>query len=96
MKQITPQKANELIESTNGKFFSVLFKKRSNGELREMNCRTRVRKHLKNGEKKYSDEEKGLRTVYSLDSKGYRTIPLENIIHICVNGKKYEVKNEHS
>lgn len=93
MITITPKEAKELISSTNGKFFSVLFRKRSNNELREMVCRTKVHKHLKGGEKKYDAEEKGLLTVYSIDSKGYRCIPLENLKQVCLEGKAYKVRN---
>jgi len=71
-----------------GKFFSVRFIKRTTGEPRHMNCRLGVQKHLKGGDKPYDDREHRLVTVYDLQAKGYRSIPLENLFEI--NGTKLE------
>jgi len=73
-----------------GHTFYVTFVKRTNGEVREMRCRVGVKKHLKGGEKKFSDEEKKLLTVFDLDKLAYRSIPLDQIIRVKVNGKTYE------
>ena len=65
-----------------GKFFSVRFIKRTTGEPRFMNCRLGVKKHLKGGDKPYSDREHKLVTVYDLKAEGYRSIPLESVFEI--------------
>jgi hypothetical protein len=88
---LTRQAALDMIQKSHGKFFTVVFKKRSTGELREINCRTEVVKHLKGGEKKFSDKEKELVTVYSVADKGYRSIPLEGLRTIKFNGVLYHV-----
>lgn len=69
----------------NGKFFTVKFVKRSTGELRTMNCRLGVTKHLKGGTKSYNDKDHKLVTVYDLKSEGYRCIALEGVTE--VNGQ---------
>jgi hypothetical protein len=51
-----------------------------------------VVKHLKGGEKKFSDKEKELVTVYSVADKGYRSIPLEGLRTIKFNGVLYHVQ----
>jgi len=65
-----------------GRFFTVKFIKRSNNQKRVMNCRLGVQKHLRGGEKSYSDSEKQLVTVYDLQAKGYRAIALEGLLEI--------------
>jgi hypothetical protein len=66
----------------NGKIFTVTFIKRTTGEARTMNCRMGVTKHLKGGSKPYNDKDHGLITVWDLQAKGYRCIPLESITGI--------------
>lgn len=92
MNYLTRKAALDMIQKSNGKFFTVVFKKRSTGELREINCRTEVVKHLKGGDKKYSDKDKGLVTVYSVKDKGYRSIPLEGLRTIKIGGVLYYVQ----
>lgn len=77
-------------------FFTVKFIKRTTGELRTMNCRRDVKKHLKGGELKYSPNTKGLVTVWeckSLDydkkDAGYRMINLDGVTEIKADGNTY-------
>ena len=72
-----------------GQIFSVEFIKRSTGELRKMTCRMGVKKHLRGGSKAYDSKTKNLLTVYSLDSEGYRSIPVENVQRITVSGQTF-------
>jgi hypothetical protein len=65
------------------KIFKAVFVKR-NGEIREMNCRLEVKKHLKGG-RDVNDRNRYL-TVYDLKSKGYRNINLNTIIEIRCGG----------
>ena len=71
-----------LAAGAGGKFFTVKFIKRSNKALRVMNCRLGVKKHLRGGEKSYSDDEKQLVTVYDVQAEGYRAIPLEGLLEV--------------
>jgi hypothetical protein len=74
------------VNQTNGQIFTVIFRKK-NGEIREMNCRTGVVKHLRGGEKKGDDERDGNVTVYDLRVKGYRRFKTANVMEIR-HGKK--------
>ena len=74
-----------------GKFFTVVFTKRTTGELRTMNCRLGVKKHLKGGQKAFNDTEKQILTVWDAQKKAYRSIPLENVNRITVNKNTYNV-----
>lgn len=73
-----------------GTIFSVDFIKRTTGEERHMVCRLGVKAHLKGGEKKFSDAEKQLLTVFDVQKNGYRSIPLDAIIRVKIHGKVYE------
>ena len=78
---MTSEQIKKLVK---GRIFSVIFTKK-NGEERKMLCRLDVKKHLKGGEKKYDTEALNYLTVYSLDSKGYRTINLNTLKQIKAN-----------
>lgn len=71
----------------NGKIFSVTFTRRMNGEERKMVCRTGVKKYLKGGEAPYNPSEKGLLCVFDMESRGYRSIPVDEIKHLKANGQ---------
>lgn len=76
------------ILSTGG-FANVTFRKRTTGEVRVMNCRLGVTKHLKGGVKAFDDQEKNLITVYDMEKKGYRSINCDDIIEVKANGHVY-------
>lgn len=92
---LTKKQAEAVIRNSNGKIMNVLFVKRTTGELREMVCRTGVKKHLKGGEPAYNFKEKNLVSVYDMQAevgKGYRAIPLENIRSITIDGTHFKVR----
>jgi len=68
-------------------FFSVTFTKK-NGEERTLNGRLGVKKHLKGGEKSYNDDDFNYLTVYDVQNNGYRTVNLDTVSSIKVNGKE--------
>ena len=82
-----------LIENSNGKIITVDFIKRTTGELRTMNCRLGVRKHLKGGELAYDPKEKGLITVFDMQKAGYRSIATESIQRITIGGETHQIEN---
>jgi|SRR5690606_21469567 len=88
---IDAKEARQMIAETHGKIFSVEFIKRTTGELRKMTCRTEVTSKLKGGEKPYKDEDHQLVTVYDIHAEGYRTIPLEQVIRIKIDGRVYKM-----
>ncbi|MFT5548200.1 MAG: hypothetical protein ACI9CO_000114 [Candidatus Azotimanducaceae bacterium] len=72
-----------------GKIFSVTFIKRTTGELREMRCRMGVKKHLKGGSKAYDAKAKNLLSVFDMEAKSYRSIPVEAIQKLSVGGQTF-------
>ncbi len=74
---------------SDGRTFSIWFIKRTNGELRKMVCRLGVKKHLKGGKKAYSTKAHNLLTVFDMQSKGYRSIPVDAIQRLSVNGQTF-------
>lgn len=72
------------------KFFTVTFTKK-NGELRTMNCRLGVTKHLKGGKKSYDDSKYNYVTVYDLSKKAYRTVNLDAVKSVKARGLKVNV-----
>lgn len=65
-----------------GKIASVKFIKRSNGEIRQMICRTGVRKGITGRGAAYDSASKNLLTVFDMQKRAYRTIPAENVIEV--------------
>ncbi len=74
---------------SDGAIFHVSFIKRTTGERRLMQCRTGVKKHLKGGKKSFSDKAKNLLTVFDMKAKGYRSIPVEAIQALTINGQSF-------
>jgi hypothetical protein len=70
--------------NANGQFFTVTFMKK-NGDMRKMNCRLGVTKHLKGG-KSTTDHVPRLMTVYDVKANGYRCINMETVREIKFNG----------
>ena len=91
--KINREKAREKLLSAENTMFSVVFIKRTTGEVRRMLCRTGVRKYLSGGELKFIPIRRGLLSVYDMQSKGYRFINLETLISFKLGGKTYEVQD---
>lgn len=93
MTVVTAETAKEMVEGvSDGKVFTVTFVKRSNGETRVMNCRKGVKKHLKGGVKAYDPKQKGLVCVFDMQKQAYRSIALESIRKVAMEGEVYEVR----
>jgi len=92
MKTINHVEASEVIKNLeDGKFFTVVFTKRTTGEERVMNCRQRVKKFLKGGEAKYSFSEKKLVSVFDVQKNEYRCFPLDALKEIRSGGEVFQV-----
>ena len=74
---------------SDGGIFSVEFIKRSTGELRKMTCRLGVKKHLKGGSKAYNPKKHNLLTVFDMQAKGYRSIPVDAVQKLSINGQTF-------
>jgi len=79
---------------SDGQIFTVEFIKRTTGELRKLNCRIGVKKHLKGGKAAYNAAEKQLLTVFDMSANGYRSIPLEGIQRVSVGGQTFSFNQE--
>lgn len=73
-----------------GRFFSVVFKKRTNGKIRKMLARRGVHKGLHGGRMKYNPEEKNLLVVWDVKNHAWRAIPADNIIELHTSGQIFK------
>lgn len=89
MNKQTREEIVELIKNTDGKIFTVTFVKRTTGEIRVMNCRLGVTKHLKGGTQSYDPSEYDLLTVFDMQKKAYRSISLDTIISVKISNTSY-------
>lgn len=80
--------AKTIINKNGGKFMTVRFRK-ANGDMRNMNCRTGVEKHLRGGNSTTAGKE-NLQTVYDVVAKGYRTINLDTVEEIHSRGEVHK------
>jgi len=90
MKRVSLRSALKFIQKTNGQIFSIEFEKRTDpGVLRLMRCRTGVKKFLvENPSKEGVDFQANYSLcVYDMDKSGYRTIPVEGIRKILIDGE---------
>ena len=73
------------------KIFTAEFLKKD-GTLRKMNCRLGVTKHLKGGELKYNPDEYNYLPVFDLQAGEYRTINLNTLKKLTVEGVTYDIE----
>ena len=91
MKTLKPSTINNVkafVTNTHGKIFTVFFEKK-NGEVRKMNCRTGVKKYLKEKDELTKsvtkDSNKNHIIVFDMKAHGYRTVNLEKVSEIRFN-----------
>ena len=82
------QRLLSMIEETGdtGRIFGVKFIKRTTGEIRKMTARLGVRKGVKGVGMSFSPASKGLVIAYEMPESRFRSIPLENILSLTVDG----------
>lgn len=93
--QTTTVDANEvpgILRTAGSTIFTVNFTKRSNGELRTMNCRMGVKKDVKGVGMAYAPKAYDLLNVYDVQSKGHRMIALDAVNWIKLRGHTYTVR----
>lgn len=88
---MTTDQAAKTILQSNGKIFTVTFIKRTTNEVRVMNCRLGVVKHLKGGELAYDPASHKLINVYDMLKKQYRSIAIEGIQQLTINGETHTI-----
>jgi hypothetical protein len=77
----------------NGKIFSVIFTKRTDGTERRMVCRVGVSKSLVGRGPSYDAESKDLLTVYDMEKKAYRMIPAEGVIELRAMKQQFKFQS---
>jgi hypothetical protein len=84
----------ELKDQGKGKVFSAEFIKKD-GSNRQMLCRFGVKSYLKGGEwangQAGKPEDHWLAVVFDMEKKGYRSIPLNRLHRLRVEGQEYRV-----
>jgi len=78
-------------DSNCGRAFTVVFTKRSDGTKRTMNARYNVVSKLKTGVAAYDAEDHDLHAVYDLVQHDYRSINLDTLEKVVMDGVSYEV-----
>jgi hypothetical protein len=93
MEMVTVKEMVEWIKTgTRGRWFSVRFKKRTNGEDRFMLCKYGVKSRLRGGERAYEPNDHNLVWVFDKHKNNYRSIPIEGVYLIKINGVNYGVE----
>jgi len=88
-KNMTPEKVKKFILDTEGKFFSVVFIKRTTGERREMLARVMP---PTGGEPAYDPDKHNLIFVRDMQKHAWRSIPLDSVISMKCGDQVLERK----
>lgn len=70
--------------------FKVVFKKQ-NGTMRTMRCRQGVEHNIKGGTNTVMKDDNAYLTTFDVDAFDYRTINLDTVTKLTVNGIKYKI-----
>lgn len=99
MLTVTPEEVESILRATRGGFFTVVFVKRTTGDVRTMHATLNYKNALKGGDSAYDHKEKGLLVVRDMDATrangnvdAIRSIPWGNVTQIHAHGNVYHVK----
>lgn len=87
-----------IIKTQDGKAVTVTFTRRTDdkktgakaGDLRTLNGRLGVKKHLKGGVLAYNPADYKLLTIFDLQKQDYRSIPLDTVSEVVAGGVTYK------
>lgn len=82
------EQVKALIQNAGNSFVGVTFIKRSNGKERKMVFRLGVTKGLTGKGARYDAAKKGLLTVYDVQAKGWRSVPLDAVLSVRSKGQE--------
>ena len=86
---IPPRRAFEFLwNETQGRIFSVYFRK-VDGAMRNMVCRTGVKKHLKGGELPYDPKVKRKLPVFDMSKQDYRMVSLDTLVSFNIGRETF-------
>ena len=78
------------LRETKGRFFGVTFRKKD-ASVRKMNARFGVTKGLKGGKNTVEKGENAYITAWDRQQEGFRTINMDTVTELNINGNHYEV-----
>jgi len=90
MIQIDTNKVKDLILNSNGRVFTVVFKKKD-GSDRKMNCRIGVTKHVNCTGLAYNPANYDLIPVFDMQVKNYRMVNLDTVKALQIDKQFYVV-----
>lgn len=88
--KISREKAKLMILQSEGKIFSVKFKKRDN-TIRDMTARLNVKKDIKGTGMSFDPSKHNLITVYDMQAESYKMVPILRLLSLKIDGVEYEV-----
>ncbi len=91
VKTIGVSKARELMEQSNGAFFTVMFIKK-NGDYREMNCRLGVSKGVNGTGRSFEPSDYDLLGVFDIQKDAHRMINLRTVVGLNISKENYKVR----
>jgi hypothetical protein len=95
-RNVTPisraRASDYLRNETSGLIFSVFFKKRTDGKMREMTCRVGVKAQLRGGKLPYPPKAHNLLPVFDLQVRDYRMVNLTDLVSFNIHGETFIVK----
>ena len=100
MNFLSREEVLSVVNEHSGKIFSCVFVKKD-GTVRQMKCRTGVKKYLAGGQLAYDAIERGLLPVYEVKSgvtdaereDSYRMINILTLISLNIGGQEYTINN---
>ena len=80
------------LRSLNGRLFTVIFSRRSDGSCRVINGRLGVNCVLTGDGPRYEFRKYKLLPVYDWARKEYRSVPMDRVLAVKANGRRYRVE----
>jgi len=90
MKRISRTKIKSLIDNTNGRVFSIVFKKKD-GTKRKMLAKMGVKHNLKGGKNNVEKLDNDYITTFDIEAFDYRTINLATVQRLKIDREIYKV-----
>jgi len=75
------------IRATQGAPFVLEFRKRSDGVIKAIRCKSLLHQGLSGHGRRYNAAAKNLITVFDIGAGGWRSIPIEGIIYMSMRGE---------
>lgn len=91
INKLEPSKLRELLRD---RIFSVTFKKRSDGSIRNIVGRLDVKKHVIGRGASYNASDYGLLIVFELKTNSYKCIPIDGIIDLKCGEISFKISDD--